>query len=1257
MRYETLEARELLAADIVAHNDQYKTFADGAFVALATRSVLVNDSDASGLPLTARLIAPPTHGQLTLRPDGTLTYVPQAGFTGDDSFKYAAADGQVTSNVATAFITVKPRAALQSGGGGSSQSPGGATISPLGSAVGEDGAVLTVGDADAVDAGGTATFSVKLTVPPSENNATQDLDIFTLDGTATGGSGTWPDIGDYMTIPAPSDYFTTGSGEFPVGVQTYYSGPRSDGTKVLTFTLEVDRMASYPTPGTSGNGKINVTGNIPPCECDCGCPGFMPSIDPNSGTLTGNGGGGSHKVFATPSSGRLHFDQAQEPHPIISTDDVLSSTVANATDIKVDYTLGNLVSTIYYSPAGYTAGAQVRFSRQFDAGSLSTGQYGWDITVTEEYANAPPVIRSYDGVTSVRNLDNSPYGKGWAPRNLYHVYFNAGGADLDDGSGNMHYFWLAGGDPGMPTNYTTPPELWGDMTLVGNTDGTFTLTSKTRETWQFDSNGFLMNYSDVLGNTTSYAFNIDGTVATVTDPENRTTAFTYSGGRLASTTDFAGRTTSYSYDSEGRMTFIEPPPPGHGEAASTTALTYDATTGLLSSYTDATGTTSYSYDKWRAVTKVTHPDGTYTLYDAPAEQALVDTSGGVGTTPTDAAPLVYTADVIGSQTDEDGNTSHYVVNQYGLTTSSTDAAGNTTTYEYTGEGRLSYMTQPPLTPGGANLVTQYFFDGNGNLSQEDLPDGTSETWTYDLTWNEVTKYVDPAGRETDYSLDPSNGEVLSMTQVSAAGNRVTSYTYTPAPGPGDPPAGLVATITDPRGIVTAIGYNSHGLPTQIVYAQGTPDQATVSLTYDLNDNPATYTDELGRVTDFTYDDLNRLIQTTLPPPDPNNPSVRPVLSAFFDAAGNKTSATDPLANVTSYSYDFSGKIIQVQQPDPAGGTNHTITRYGYDPAGNLTSITDPMSRITTLGYDADNRPNSVQLPNPVGGGTGGPTSSVVYDALGDVIKSFDFNGAETDYTFDQMGRVLTVTGPAPTVGAARPVTTYTYNADSQVLTKTDAMNHVTSYQYDDFGELVQETLPSTAVLHWSFDADGNEVSYEDGLTHTTTYAFNDRNWKTSETDPLSGTTHYGYDSAGNMTSLQDPAGNSTTYVVDGLNRVIQETNQLGYSRHFSYDLDNNLIQETDRDGRVRDFSYDHLNRQTAEQWMSGTTVLETFSYSYNADSQLTSAANPNSAYAYTYDGEGRTASVDNNGTPNVPDVVLSDQYDANGNRTQLSATI
>ena len=70
---------------------------------------------------------------------------------------------------------------------------------------------------------------------------------------------------------------------------------------------------------------------------------------------------------------------------------------------------------------------------------------------------------------------------------------------------------------------------------------------------------------------------------------------------------------------------------------------------------------------------------------------------------------------------------------------------------------------------------------------------------------------------------------------------------------------------------------------------GTADEASVSFTYDSNDNPASYTDELGRVTSFTYDDLNRLIETDLPAPDPNNPTVFPVISDVYNALRAKRS--------------------------------------------------------------------------------------------------------------------------------------------------------------------------------------------------------------------------------------------------------------------------------------------------------------------------------------------------------------------------------
>jgi hypothetical protein len=76
----------------VAHDDTYSTLPETTLDVPAP-GVLGNDTDAEGQSLTAVLVATTTHGTLTLNPDGSFTYVPDAGFIGADSFSYQANDG------------------------------------------------------------------------------------------------------------------------------------------------------------------------------------------------------------------------------------------------------------------------------------------------------------------------------------------------------------------------------------------------------------------------------------------------------------------------------------------------------------------------------------------------------------------------------------------------------------------------------------------------------------------------------------------------------------------------------------------------------------------------------------------------------------------------------------------------------------------------------------------------------------------------------------------------------------------------------------------------------------------------------------------------------------------------------------------------------------------------------------------------------------------------------------------------------------
>ena len=71
-----------------------------------TTSLLNNDTDADGDPLTAVVVTNPTEGTLTLNANGTFSYVHGGGNLSSDSFTYSANDGKINSVPVTVSITV-----------------------------------------------------------------------------------------------------------------------------------------------------------------------------------------------------------------------------------------------------------------------------------------------------------------------------------------------------------------------------------------------------------------------------------------------------------------------------------------------------------------------------------------------------------------------------------------------------------------------------------------------------------------------------------------------------------------------------------------------------------------------------------------------------------------------------------------------------------------------------------------------------------------------------------------------------------------------------------------------------------------------------------------------------------------------------------------------------------------------------------------------------------------------------------------------
>jgi RHS repeat-associated protein len=245
----------------------------------------------------------------------------------------------------------------------------------------------------------------------------------------------------------------------------------------------------------------------------------------------------------------------------------------------------------------------------------------------------------------------------------------------------------------------------------------------------------------------------------------------------------------------------------------------------------------------------------------------------------------------------------------------------------------------------------------------------------------------------------------------------------------------------------------------------------------------------------------------------------------------------------------------------------------------------------------------------------------------------------------------------------------------------DRKNQRREFVYDDDGRRTQEKWCTTAsgtcttsrIFTYSYDA-ANQLTEvnEPDARYTFTYDGAGRVTGVSSLGsnmPQVRLTNT-YNAEGSRTNVTDnlsPAGNTTfTYDSDqrmtGIDMKVGSTSgpQIG----FEYDDANRMTSISRRacklcfDAVVTTFSYDNGDRMTAithtfQPFEFGDpSTLATYSYGYNAASELTTEANQDGTYTYTYDKTGQLTGVDaSGGTCGATGCDESFTYDVNGNRT------
>lgn len=591
---------------------------------------------------------------------------------------------------------------------------------------------------------------------------------------------------------------------------------------------------------------------------------------------------------------------------------------------------------------------------------------------------------------------------------------------------------------------------------------------------------------------------------------------------------------------------------------------------------------------------------------------------------------IYNSNKIGRITSPNGRWVDFTYDASNRVTQITDNIGRTVNYVYDASGRLWKVIDP------AGGVTEYGYDSSHRMTS--IKDAKGITY--------LTNEYDANGRV--YRQTQADGGVYEFAYTLDAGGK-TLYTD----------------VTDPRGNVRRVYFNTDGYGSSDTYALNQPEQQVVSYTRQTGTNLITrVTDPLSRNTDYTYDGMgnpltvtrlagtgNAVTTTFTYEPTWNQVAtvtdpLNHITTFAYDTAGNLTSVTDPLSHATMFTYDTKGRPLTVKD-----ALNNTTT-FAYDPEqGDLRTITDPLNRIVTRYTDSAGR--LVRVDDPMG-----KSSRTEYDVLNQVTKVVDPLAGTTTFTYDLNGNLLGVTD------ARSNATSYTYDNMDRVITRTDPLTRAESYQYDLNSNLTQHTDRSGKVTTYTYDkldrstfvgfsaVVGTPPTYES----TVSYTYDTGGRLTQIVDSVSGTIQHSYDNLDRLTSEITPQG-TVSYTYDAADR--RATMTAGNQAQTTYTYDNadrltGITQGTQSVG----FTYDNADRRASLTLPNGIVV----SYGYDNASQLTGmtytlGANTLGNLAYAYDLTGRRASM--GGTwarTNLPTALASATYDAANQLTQWGTT-
>ena len=528
-----------------------------------------------------------------------------------------------------------------------------------------------------------------------------------------------------------------------------------------------------------------------------------------------------------------------------------------------------------------------------------------------------------------------------------------------------------------------------------------------------------------------FAYDAEGNLTDVTDPQNATTHYDYDGnGNLITSTDSLGQVVQRSYNAANQ-------------------LTVETRTG-----SDATGTanahsTRYAYDEAGRLRFVVDGENGVTEYRV-GQFGRVDVvrqfaNDAFNTAGWDAPRALDYATMVAWAANKTG--SPIVENAY-------DGRLNLV-------ARVSYgRTNVNGTPSTGDGYTHEFFtyDQAGQLLSRSKAGMNAETFVYDGL-GRLTISTDSAHAETNIQF---NDAATNITVTLASGLVRTSTTNL---------AGDLVSVTE-TGINTAGGQTSYDydklgrvrITNVAIDGAGTNDIQTYHI-YDALGRKVADVDDSRAMTEYRYDANDRLVATVRYATLLSDTKFNIVadLDASPDISWLRPDGYPNIAeDIWSWTvYDKAGCVIETIQGDGAA------TVFEYDASDRLVRTTVYKEKIADLSAFKAAAPTTLQRPTASAEDS---VARIFYDRAGRVIGTLDGEGRLSRTRYDLIGRPVETTAFAtPTAAGMRASGTFAQLVDSARASAADAvtrsvydgqgflrftidgLNRVTAYGYQEVG--------------------------------------------------------------------------------------------------------------------------------------------------------------------------------------------------------------